>query len=107
VRPSPKKLAEHKDSKSQEFRIWEKNTRPLESWNPRTLYINYNLFQRYNYLMTKFHIFVIRAILGAVFAVVLTRMFYGRVEVFYVAGLAIILVGLAYFAEYLRNRKNR
>jgi len=56
--------------------------------------------------MTKFHIFVIRAILGAVFAVVLTRMFYGRVEILYVAGLAIILVGLAYFAEYLRNRRN-
>jgi len=56
--------------------------------------------------MTKFHIFVIRAILGAVFAVVLTRMFYGKVEILYVAGLAIILVGLAYFAEYLRNRRN-
>ncbi len=57
--------------------------------------------------MTKFHIFVIRAVLGAVFAVILTRMFYGRIEIFYVAGLAIILVGLAYFAEFLRNRKNR
>jgi len=56
--------------------------------------------------MTRFHIFVMRAILGAVFAVILTRMFYGRVEILYVAGLAIILVGLAYFAEYLRNRKN-
>jgi len=56
--------------------------------------------------MTKFYILVMRAILGAVFAVILTRMFYGRVEIFYVAGLAIILVGLAYFAEYLRNRKN-
>jgi len=55
--------------------------------------------------MTNFHIFVMRAILGAVFAVVLTRMFYGKVEVFYVAGLAIILVGLAYFGEYLRNRR--
>ena len=47
-----------------------------------------------------------RAILGAGFAVVFTRMFYGRVDLLYVAGLAIILVGLAYFAEYLRNRKN-
>ena len=55
--------------------------------------------------MTKFHIFVMRAILGAVFAVILTRMFYGRVEILYVAGLAIILVGLSYFAEYLRNRR--
>jgi uncharacterized membrane protein YcaP (DUF421 family) len=57
--------------------------------------------------MTKFHIFIIRAILGAVFSVIVTRMFYGKVEIMYVAGLAIILVGLAYFAEYLRNRKNR
>ncbi len=57
--------------------------------------------------MTKFHIFIMRAILGAVFAVVLTRMFYGKIEIYYVAGLAIILVGLAYFAEFLRNRKNR
>lgn len=57
--------------------------------------------------MTKFHIFVIRAILGLVFAVIATRMFYGRVAVPYVVGLAIILLGLAYFAEYLRHRKNR
>ena len=57
--------------------------------------------------MTKFHIFVMRAILGAVFAVLVTRMFYGKIEIYYVAGLAIILVGLAYFAEYLRNRKTR
>jgi len=56
--------------------------------------------------MTKFHILVMRAILGAGFSVILTRMFYGTVEIYYVAGLAIILVGLSYFAEYLRNRKN-
>ena len=57
--------------------------------------------------MTKFHILVIRAILSLVFAVVATRMFYGRVEIPYVVGLAIIMLGLAYFAEYLRHRKNR
>lgn len=55
--------------------------------------------------MTQFHIFIIRAILGAVFAVVLSRMFYTDANIIYVAGLGIILVGLAYFAEYLRNRK--
>jgi len=55
----------------------------------------------------KFQIFFIRAILGAVFAVVLTRMFYGRVHIAYVVGLAIIMVGLAYFAEYLRQRRNK
>ena len=55
--------------------------------------------------MTQFHIFIIRAILGAVFAVILSRMFYPEANAIYVAGLGIILVGLAYFAEYLRNRK--
>jgi hypothetical protein len=57
--------------------------------------------------VTKFHVFVIRAIFGAAFAVIITRMFYGRVEPMYIAGLAVILVGLAYFAEYLRHRKNK
>ena len=57
--------------------------------------------------MTQFHIFIIRAILGAVFAVILSRMFYPDTNIIYVAGLGVILVGLAYFAEYLRNRKKQ
>jgi len=57
--------------------------------------------------LNQFQIFFIRAIIGAFFAVVITRMFYGRVHLAYVAGLAIILVGLAYFAEFLRKRRNR
>jgi hypothetical protein len=52
-------------------------------------------------------IFVIRAIIGLVFAVILTRMFYGRIDPIYIAGLAIILVGLAYFSEYLRKRREK
>ena len=55
--------------------------------------------------MNQFQIFVIRAIVGVVFAIVVTRMFYGSINSLYVAGLAAILVGLAYFAEYLRNRR--
>jgi len=50
-------------------------------------------------------IFVIRAIVGLAFAAIITRMFYGRVNPLYVVGLAIIMVGLAYFAEYLRKRR--
>lgn len=50
-------------------------------------------------------IFVIRIVLGAVFAVILSRFFYPEAKIAYVAGLGIILVALAYFAEYLRNRK--
>lgn len=57
--------------------------------------------------MNQFHIFVIRAILGAVFAVILSRMFFPESNLVYIAGLGIILVGLAYFAEYLRNRKKQ
>jgi uncharacterized membrane protein HdeD (DUF308 family) len=57
--------------------------------------------------LNQFQIFIIRAVIGAVFAVVLTRMFYGKVHIAYVVGLAIIMVGLAYFAEFLRHRKSR
>jgi Flp pilus assembly protein TadB len=57
--------------------------------------------------LNQFQIFFIRAILGAFLAVVITRMFYGQIHIGYVAGLAVIMVGLAYFAEFLRKRKNR
>jgi len=55
--------------------------------------------------VTQFNIFIIRAVFGAVFAVVLTRMFYGKVEIVYVAVLAVFLVGMAYVLEYFRKRK--
>jgi uncharacterized membrane protein HdeD (DUF308 family) len=55
--------------------------------------------------VTQFNIFIIRAVFGAVFAVVLTRMFYGKVEIVYVSGLAVFLVGMAYVLEYFRKRK--
>ena len=54
--------------------------------------------------MPRFNIFVIRAILGAAFAVFMTRFFFGRVEPIYVIGLAIFIVGMAYVSEYFRNR---
>jgi putative effector of murein hydrolase LrgA (UPF0299 family) len=57
--------------------------------------------------VSQLSIFVIRAFVGLAFAAIVTRMFYGRINPVYVAGLAIILVGLAYFAEYLRKRKKR
>jgi hypothetical protein len=55
--------------------------------------------------MAKFNIFIVRAVFGAVFAVFLTRFFYGKVEIVYVAGLGIFLVGMAYVLEYFRTRK--
>ena len=55
--------------------------------------------------MPNFNIMVMRVILGVVFAVFLTRFFYGRVEPVWVVGLAIFLVGMSYITEYFRNRK--
>jgi len=55
--------------------------------------------------MNQLTIFFIRAVVGLAFAAIVTRMFHGRINPVYVVGLAIILVGLAYFAEYLRKRK--
>ncbi|MFZ0482962.1 MAG: hypothetical protein WAL93_06190 [Desulfobacterales bacterium] len=57
--------------------------------------------------MTQFQIFIIRAVIGAVVAVVLTRMFYGKVEIIYVAGLAVFLVGMAYVMEYYRKKREK
>ena len=57
--------------------------------------------------MTRFQIFIIRAVIGAVVAVVLTRMFYGKVEIIYVAGLAVFLVGMAYVMEYYRKKREK
>jgi len=56
-------------------------------------------------LMNPFILFFIRAILGVAIAVVITRMFRGEVSAIYVAGLAVILVGLAYALEHYRKRK--
>ena len=49
--------------------------------------------------------FILRALLGLGLAVVIVRMFDKSMAPHYIAGLAIILVGLAYFLEYLRTRK--
>jgi uncharacterized membrane protein HdeD (DUF308 family) len=57
--------------------------------------------------MTQFNIFIIRAVFGAVFAVVLTRMFYGKVAIVYVVGLAVFLVGMAYVMEYFRKKREK
>jgi hypothetical protein len=55
--------------------------------------------------MTPFQIFIIRAIVGAGFAVLVVRMFYGKVQIIYVAGLAVFMVGMAYVLEYFRNKR--
>ncbi|MBW1960877.1 MAG: hypothetical protein JRJ04_05410 [Deltaproteobacteria bacterium] len=56
-------------------------------------------------MMTGGHILVIRVILGAAFAVFISRFFFKHVNVVSVAGLGIFLVAMAYVLEYFRNRK--
>ncbi len=55
----------------------------------------------------KLQAFAIRAIAGLFFAVIISRFFKPDAGVPYIVGLAVILVALAYFAEFLRKRKNR
>lgn len=55
--------------------------------------------------MNQLSIFVIRAILGAAFAVLLSRFFYPRANIVYVIALGIFLVGMSYVMEYFRNKK--
>ena len=56
--------------------------------------------------MNQLSIFTIRAILGAAFAVLLSRFFYPRANIVYVIALGIFLVGMAYVMEYFRNKKS-
>jgi len=72
--------------------------------NIMTILVYYNIEGNH---LNQFQIFFIRAIIGAFLAVVITRMFTGKIHIPYIVGLAIIMVGLAYFSEYLRNRKSR
>lgn len=51
-------------------------------------------------------IFIVRAAVGLVFAVLLTRFFHPEATAAATGGLAALLVGLAYLFDYLRGRKS-
>ena len=55
--------------------------------------------------MTNWQIFIIRAIMGAVFGVILSKFFYPNAPLVFIVLLCMILVGLAYLTQYLRQRK--
>jgi F0F1-type ATP synthase assembly protein I len=55
--------------------------------------------------VSQFNILVVRVILGVVFGIFLSRFFYPNAPLVFIIGLVLILVGLAYLSEYLRNRK--
>jgi hypothetical protein len=57
--------------------------------------------------MTKFHILVIRLVLGLVIAVIMSRVFFGEITELSVGGLMVFLVGMAYVMEYMRNRNKK
>ena len=65
------------------------------------------LLPQKGFILNRFHIFVIRAILGAAFAVLISRFFYPRANIVYVMGLGVFLVGMAYLMEYWRGRKSK
>lgn len=58
-----------------------------------------------NEKVSQLHVFIIRAVLGVVFGVFLSRFFYPQAPLVFIIGLVLVLVGLAYLTEYLRNRK--
>jgi hypothetical protein len=43
-------------------------------------------------------------LIGAAFAVFISRFFFESINLFVVTGLAIFLIGMAYVLEYFRNR---
>lgn len=57
--------------------------------------------------VTRFYVFVLRAILGAAFAVILMRVFYPRSPISYTMALWVFLVGMAYLLKYFRSIKYR
>ncbi len=56
--------------------------------------------------MNRLYVFLIRAGLGAFFAVLLSRVFYPHANPAYMAGLGIFLVGMAYVLEAIRKSKS-
>ena len=57
--------------------------------------------------MTKFHILVMRLVLGLVISVIMSRVFFGAITPLSVGGLMIFLVGMAYVTEYMHNRNKK
>jgi hypothetical protein len=49
--------------------------------------------------------FIIRAVLGIVFGILLMRFFYPDAPIAFMGLLCAVLVGLSYLTEYLRRRK--
>jgi hypothetical protein len=57
--------------------------------------------------VTRFNVFIMRAVLGVVFAVILARVFRPEFSPVAVGLFAIFLIGMAYLLEIWRERKTR
>ncbi len=54
--------------------------------------------------MNRNYVFIIRAIMGVLFGVLLSKFFYPKAPLVFIIGLCAALVVLAYVTEYLRQR---
>jgi ABC-type Mn2+/Zn2+ transport system permease subunit len=50
------------------------------------------------------NVFIIRAVLGVVFGILMSKFFYPQAPLLFIVGLCAALVVLAYVTEYLRQR---
>ena len=57
--------------------------------------------------MNRLNILAMRIVLGAVFAVIMSRFFFPRASLIYAAGLGIFLVAMAYLFESLHNARSK
>lgn len=55
--------------------------------------------------MTKYMIFIVRAIFSAAFAVLICKMFRPDAQALFIAGIGIFLLGTSYGFEYYRKKK--
>ena len=57
--------------------------------------------------MRNYQTLIIRVLLGIVFGYMLSRWFYPNAPLIFIIGLVMVLVGLAYLSEYLKNRRKQ
>jgi len=55
--------------------------------------------------MTQFYVFLIRVVMGALFAVLMSRFFFPRASIGWVIALGVFIVAVAYVSERFRKRK--
>ncbi len=54
--------------------------------------------------MTQFYVFLLRAVLAVVFAIIVSRLFFQDASFIKVAGLFLGLLGFSYLFEYIRKK---